>query len=171
MTIYWTLQTEEVWKKYEKQSYLEGAAEHAMYRDEYQWMMRQMKKRLPYYTGEHPIWLWIKKPDMRRTGHFEAGTRCVRLTVELDENDVLVSDFDDWHCVLNNWICSDNEKEDSDFEQGLLQITKEDSWERIFDLNRVRDAEWHGTGERTLQGTTGRIDIELVKKVEYFVAR
>lgn len=49
--------------------------------------------------------------------------------VELNKGDVLVSDFNDWHFVLNNWFCSDNEQEDS------------------------------GDGERRLQGTTGRIEI------------
>lgn len=171
MNTYWTLQTVEAWEQYKKLGYLEGASAHAVYPNEYQWIMQQMKKRLPNYNGEHPIWLWVKKPDMRQTGHFRGGTKCVRLTVELDETDVLISDFEDWHCVLNNWFCSDNEKEDIAFEQGLLNITKEDSWERIFALHRIRDPEWHGHEERKLQGTTGRIEIERVKKVEYFVAR
>ncbi|TKI55941.1 DUF3841 domain-containing protein [Brevibacillus antibioticus] len=171
MATYWTLQTEIAWKHFKEQGYLEGSPAHAMYPDEYQWMMKQMKKRLSNYRGEHPIWLWMKKPDMRHTGHFQEGTRCVRLTIELNKGDVLVSDFDDWHFVLNNWFCSDNEQEDSAFEKGLLKISKEVSWERIFELNRVRDPKWHGDGERILQGTTGRIEIHHVKIVEHFVTR
>lgn len=171
MATYWTLQTEIVWEHFKKQGYLEGSPAHAMYPEEYKWMMKQMKKRLPNYRGEHPIWLWMKKPDMRQTGHFQEGTRCVRLTVELEETDILVSDFEDWHFVLNNSFCSDNEQEDSAFEKGLLKITKEASWERIFDLNRIRDPKWHGDGERMLQGTTGRIEMHRVKKVEHFVTR
>ena len=64
--------------------------------------MQQMKQRLPNYRGEYPVWIWIKKPDMRHSGHFEGGTKCVRLTLEIDPKNVLGSDFDDWHCVLNN---------------------------------------------------------------------
>jgi len=126
--------------------------------------------RLPNYKGEYPVWLWIKKPDMRSTGHFEGGTRCVRLTLDLDDFDVLVSDFERWHMVLSNGFCSDNETEDDDFCYGKLHITKEQSWERIFDLYRKTDIEWTGGG-RWLQGTTGRVTLDKVKKVEHFITR
>ncbi|WP_289139194.1 DUF3841 domain-containing protein [uncultured Brevibacillus sp.] len=171
MSIFWTMQTDEAWKQYEKQGYLEGTPEHAMYSEEYQWIIKQMKQRLPNYRGEYPIWLWIKKPDMRSTGHFEGGTKCVRLTLEIDPKNVLVSDFDDWHCVLNNTFCADKEQEWEAHYEGNLEITKEESWHRIFDIDRHRDPEWHGEGKRRLQGTTGRMELSCVKKVEHFIAR
>lgn len=171
MIRYWTLQTEEVWELAQQRGYLVGSQEYAMYPDEYRWMMDQMKKRLLSYKGEFPIWLWLDKPDMRSTANFKSGTKCVRLAIELDEQDVLVSDFEDWHCVLNNWFCSDNDDEDNAVEEGLLEITKEESWLRIFELNRMRDPDWHGTAKRKLQGVTGKIDLSQVKKVEPFVAR
>lgn len=69
--IYWSMQTSEVWKQAQETGYLEGSSEHLMFPKQYIWMMEQMKTRLPNYKGEYPIWLWIKKPDMRSTGHFE----------------------------------------------------------------------------------------------------
>jgi len=166
----WSLQTLSVWEIARKIGYLEGAQEHAMFPEHYKWMMGEMSKRLPNYIGEYPIWLWVKKPDMRSSAHFIGGTKCVRLTLEIDDNDVLISDFDRWHLVLNNGFCSDNEQEDENFDNGKLNITKEESWERIFDLNRNVDVEWTGNGE-WLQGTTGRIYLDKVKKVEHFVTR
>lgn len=171
MRKYWTLQTREAWELAQRRGYLIGNQEYAMYPDEYQWMIAQMKNRLVNYQGEYPVWLWLEKPDMRSTAHFKSGTKCVRLTIELNEQDVLVSDFEDWHCVLNDWFCSDNEEEDNAFEEGLLEITKEESWQRIFELDRVRDPNWHGTEKRKLQGVTGMIDLSQIKKVEYFIAR
>ncbi|RCW40535.1 DUF3841 domain-containing protein [Paenibacillus prosopidis] len=100
MSTYWTIQTTEVWEQFKKQGYLEGTKVYAMYPKEYTWMMKQMNKRLTNYKGEYPIWLWIKKPDMRSTCHFSSYTQCVRLRLDLNDRDVLVSDFDDWHMVL-----------------------------------------------------------------------
>lgn len=49
-------------------------------------------------------------------------------------------------------------------------MTKEESWERIFDLNRAVDVNWTGNGA-WLQGTTGRIYLEKVKRVEQYISR
>lgn len=57
---------------------------------------------------------------MLHAGHFQGGTKCVRLTVEIDERDVLISDFEDWHCVLNNYVCSDNEEEDMALQKRIV---------------------------------------------------
>lgn len=168
--IYWTLQNENAWEIFREQGYLEGIREYAGYPDEYQWMMKQMKKRLLNYNGEYPIWLWPKKPDMRSTGHFNSQTRCVRITLELDDKDVLISDFMEWHIVLNDGFNADNEQEYDDFYAGRLSITKEESWERIFDFQRSQDPEWVGTRD-WLQGVTGRVLLNNVKKVEQFTSR
>lgn len=160
----------EVWEEAQKKGFLEGKEKYAMYPEEYKWMIKQMKKKLTNYTGEHPIWVWLKKPDMRTTGHFSGGTKCVRIKLELDKEKVLISDFDRWHTVLNDSFCSDNEVEDEDFYSGKLKITKEESWQRIFELDRNADVSWIGTGE-WLQGVTGRISLDSVISVEEFVTR
>jgi hypothetical protein len=170
MTLYWTLQKEEIWDQSKQQGYLEGKQQYAMYPTEYLWMMEQMKNRIPNYSGEYPIWLWIKKPDMRSTSHFGSYTKCVRITVELEPADVLVSDFLDWHCVLNDGFNAHNEQEYDDFYEGKLVITKEQSWERMFDYNRPRDPVWGGSGD-WLQGVTGRIYLGQIRKVEHFISR
>lgn len=167
MTVCWTMQTVEAWEEAQSLSYLQGKAELAMYNKEYLWMMEQMKKRLRNYSGEFPVWVWLKKPNMRGIGHFSGGTKCVRLTLDIDDKDILVSD---WHNVLNDGFNADNEQEYEDFYAGKLTISKEESWERIFDIHRDRDPEWSGTDVR-FQGTTGRVTIDKVKRVEHFVCR
>jgi hypothetical protein len=170
MAAYWSLQTLEAWEEAIKLGYLEGSESLAAYPDEYKWMIGQMQKRLDSYKGEYPIWLWTVKPDMRSTGHFGSYTKCVRLKIELDANMVLLSDFIDWHSVLNDGFNADNEKEYEDYYNGKLNVSKEESWERIFDFNRVRDPEWVGD-ERIFQGVTGRVLLEKIVKVEHFVTR
>ena len=131
-----------------------------------------MKKRLLGYTGEQPIWLWLKKPDMRNSGHDERGKKIVRLTVELDENDVLVSDFSKWHIVVNDGFYFHTEKEYEDLEKGDIHTSKEESWDRILDEYDDTHAElWGERDSIILQGVTSRILIENVKKVEYFIAK
>lgn len=171
MKTYWTLQKEEAWIQALECGYLEGNSEYAMFQEEYIWMMKQMSKILPNYRREHPIWIWIKKPDMRSSSHFNSGTRCVRLTVEIQDDEILISDFIEWHIVLNNGFNSDTEQEHEDFCAGKLNMTKEESWERIFYYDRPRDQQWCGSENRCLQGTTGRIDLSRVKKIEHFISR
>lgn len=171
MRVFWTLQTEEVWSIAQERGFLQGEQSYAMFPEPYVWMVDQMKKRLNEYGGEYPIWLWIDKPDMRRTGHFERGEKCVRLKVELDEKNVLLSDFDEWHSVLNEDYLADSEQEYEQFYQGKGTISKEASWERIFSWDRKRDADWDACEDRELQGTTGKIDIANIKSVEHFIAR
>lgn len=168
--IFWTMQRIEMWEEAKLLGFLKGKEDYSMYPKEYKWMMSQMKKRLSNYAGEFPIWLWNTKPDMRTTGHFPGGTECVRLKIKLHKEDVLMSDFDRWHSVLNDSFDSDNQEEDIDFYKGLLDITKEESWERIFDLDRKVDADWTGAREH-LQGVTGRISLNNVIGIEAFVTR
>lgn len=170
MTKYWILQPEDYWSTCKVRGYIEGHKEHLMYPEEYKWMMEQMRSRLPNYKGEYPVWVWVKKPDLRQT-HFEKGERFVRLTVELNDNDVLVSDFEDWHMVLNNGFLSFSEEEDNAYEEGKLAMTKEESWNRIFDLETQGDQDWNGERGVWLQGTTGRIELSSVTKVEHFISK
>ncbi|BFH62610.1 DUF3841 domain-containing protein [Paenibacillus azoreducens] len=168
---YWTIQALESWEEAENSGYLEGNKDYLMYPEEYKWMIARMSKRLPNYDGSYPVWVWLKKPDMRGNNHFEGGGKCVRLTLDLDPEDVLLSDFDDWHCILNNTFNAVSEDEWDKFYAGELQMTKEQSWERIFDLELQRDPIWSGDAPRVLQGVTGKVTLDKVKKVEHFVAR
>lgn len=172
---YWTLQTLEAWDHFKKQGFIVGSSEFAGFYEQYKWMMNEMRIRLHKYEDEFPIWVWLKKPDMRRGGHFRRGTRCVRIELSLDEEDVLVSDFIDWHCVLNDNYLSDNQQdweeylfaEDNGFDKDKI---KKKSWEKIFQRDRPRDVEWEGNEERVLQGVMGKIDLNNIIKVEHFTA-
>lgn len=175
MPKYWTIQHLDAWHRALKVGYIEGDNNHIAFEDfdaSYNWMKEQMKNDITNYRNEQPVWLWLKKPDMRYSGHHNPSTNIVRLTLQLNEEDVLVSDFEKWHCVLNDEFCSDSEIEDDKFKNGKSTITKEESWIRIFDFNRTHDVDWWGkVEESTLQGTTGRINLKNVISVESFTAR
>ncbi|MCC8437628.1 DUF3841 domain-containing protein [Brevibacillus sp. M2.1A] len=171
MRVFWTLQNQEAWDLAQDRGYIRSERNYAMFPEEYEWMIHQMKKRLSNYEGDYPVWLWVNKPDLRNTGYFESGVKFVRIKVELDEQEVLLSDYDEWHMVLNHDYLANSEQEYEEYHQGKGTISKEESWERIFAWDRKRDSSWDIDGDRELQGTTGKINLANVKSVEYFIAR
>jgi hypothetical protein len=123
-----------------------------------------------------------KKPDLRSPGHLMKCTRGVRIEFEIDDHEVLFSDFMDWHCVLNSCLCSDNEEElDSHYEElereGLSRTRYKDlpprhkerierSWESIFDLDSTGLRE-----NKAIQATFWELRLGMVRDVQEFTSR
>lgn len=143
--------------------------------DAYRWMADQMKVRVgnPPNDVTLPVWAWYqwegkrKRPDMRVHGHAwgEKGTPIVLLTLDVPDDEVLLSDFDYWHFVLNDWELI------LPVEDGVQysEEEKRKSWENIFDITCSFDEE--KTTEISTQATMWEIKLEWVKKVEHFKAR
>lgn len=166
MSIFYTIQTKEAWIQFQKDGYLVGSKEYVWdeFLEHYHWMMKQMTIRLPRYKGEYPIWLYTQFPDHYRYSG-RAGLECVLLEVELQAEDVLISDFEVWHCVLNHWYALwDHEDEDHP------PLSMEESWERIFELERLQSDPMWETSTPMYQGVTGKIPIDQVRSVTEFIA-
>lgn len=164
------------------------------FRPAYRWMAQQMVRRIgpPPRKRAYPLWAWAQwggpgrpKPDMRCSAHAPPGSVCHRLTLELPEDRVLLSDFDSWHIVLNGGNLSWSEEEDEAFDAALaaagaplappypasFQERVEASWERIFDFTcSGADPVWIGTRE-SIQATFWRLEETHVMKAEKFIAR
>ncbi|PFJ33196.1 DUF3841 domain-containing protein [Bacillus thuringiensis] len=172
MGIYYTNQTIEAYRELEKNGYLKGDKKF-IYLDflpSYQWMVEQMDKRINN-NGSFPIWLWKEKPDLNEEGHFPKGTKSVCLTVEIPDDNVLLSDFDTWHYILNTWFLPLSEEEDDLFEAGKLNISMEQSWERIFDFELLRKSEIWSEYPLDIQGVTPIIRKEQIIDIEHFIAK
>ena len=166
---FWTIHPLEAWRHFQRQGFIVGDPKYICedFIEPYHWMMEQMKKRLPDYQGEYPVWVWPVKPDLDQPGHLPEGTEGVCLELELDDKNVLLSDFDAWHCVLNNWPL---ELEDDEFGEIPSQEDIVKSWERIFDYETLwQHPDWR-TPTNKLQGITGKVPISCVKDVTYFIA-
>jgi hypothetical protein len=172
MKTYWTIQTIEKWNKAKQLGYLQGDEEYVdeeFFKPYYYWMMGQMKLRLPNYKGEYPIWLWVKRPDLRQR-HMNKGEKGVLIEVDLDENNVLLSDFIIWNAVLNDAFLYVSNEEERLYEEGKSLITIEQSWERIFDFELLKTMTgW--THLDKIQGVTGRIDLKNIRSVREFMSR
>lgn len=168
----------------------------------YNWMGEKMKHNglIPPTSIDYPIWAWYKwegkrkRRDMREAGYAERGEKIVQLTIEVDDKDVLLSDFDLFHYVLNYWYLPADIEDDENFERkytGLgfewkdlqdfniqtkimkyIRTKIEKSWNRIFDLEREDENLIYGNNaNKSIQATFWELKLEQVIKVETFIAK
>lgn len=77
----------------------------------YQWISDEMRKRIGNTPKgvEYPVWAWYlyegknSRPDMRHSD-VRVSQKSVLWEIEIPSSEVLLTDFDNWHFVLNNWI-------------------------------------------------------------------
>jgi len=133
----------------------------------YHWMMKQMEKEISHYSNEYPVWLWTERPDLRKSGHLEKGTRGILLKVRIDSSRVLLSDFLAWHSVFyNSYVSVDEEDE---INNSMNQSLIEESWQRIFDFDFLKShPDW---GVVQIQGVTGKVSINEITLVKDFIGR
>jgi hypothetical protein len=147
------------------------------YERPYRWMMAQMAARV-VGTGDNPrFWAWHscgapgRRIDLRT---FFPVTAQLRLTLNVPDELVLLSDYETWHGALNNWYISASEAEhdraDALEDAGKLeQHVKERTWQRIFDLTQWADPDWIGKAEeRHIQACTPWFEHAWIRKVERF---
>jgi hypothetical protein len=128
----------------------------------YDWLVEQMKRRIgePPESVSYPIWAWYlldgkpAKVDLRKTEFNNYRGEHYALTLEVEDEQVLLSDEESWHYVLNNWFLSEAkneteyEKDESWFNAlptDEQQVIKRKSWEKIFDITPFEN-DWHRQG-------------------------
>lgn len=141
----------------------------------YNWMAEQMEFHgLSKPAGAvYPFWGWYKynlqkaKPDLRHAGHAPRGTRCVCLELELPDVAVLLSNFDTWHCILNDYpVLTDEDWERQYNEFKSLQSEEQrkkkiKSWQQIFS----------DFGKSPVQAVFWKLEIDAVRTVRFFTAQ
>ncbi|WP_343344856.1 DUF3841 domain-containing protein [Terrisporobacter petrolearius] len=174
---FYTIQTLEFWENNKNNKYLENDYKYVTeeWVTPYKWMYKQMCERIEEVDSSM-IWVWTNRPDLRHSGYSDRGDECVLLELELDESQVLLSDFDMWHLPLNDITVDmyDNEN-----------IDKEKSWERIFDfdlcieINKIAEEiyledipfEPNKNIEIIKQGVTSKASLDNVKLIKIFKAK
>jgi hypothetical protein len=197
--ILWTIQTIEAWEILQRTGTLRCDPNFSEkdFLDSYKWIAEQMHKRLQLDApeGAFPLWAWYqwdgerrRRPDMRARGHLPPGEKGCRIEFEIDDNQVLLSDFDLWHFVLNYWYLAASMTEDEAFDARLAEkglfITNEHplpdpdldaairkSWERIFDLDWYEEDMTHPKEKKIIQATFWELSMDSVKRVDEFTGR
>jgi len=115
-----------------------------------------MKHRVgePPQGVKYPIWAWYlldgkpAKVDLRKTEFNNYRGEHYALAVEVPDKQILLSDEENWHYVLNGWYLGEAENE-SDYDKietwfnaippDEQRKEKKKSWERIFDVAHVEN--------------------------------
>lgn len=148
----------------------------------YGWLVLQMTGRIgkPPSGTEYPVWAWHtwdgkrKHPDLRcRQG--ERGEEMVCMELEVPDDQVLLSDYDAWHFVLNDFYYGDAQDDDgfdreSEWFDSLSEEDqkkeKERSWQKIFNLER-RNTEWDRNGYY-IQACFWELKRDYIRKARFF---
>lgn len=189
----WTIQPISVFEELKKEgvfrcnpSLAENIVDEFNFKDSYDWLISEMEN----YIGKkpigvsYPIWAWHtrnwkhRKPDLREAGYEKRGNLCVLLEIEKPDKEVLLSDFDAWHFVLNNWYLGDSRneeewnKEDDWFEKLDKQTQNElklKSWQKIFDVSPFK-SDWTSKG-CYIQANFWELSLNEVKGYQIFKAK
>lgn len=162
----------------------------------YDWLIAEMEQRLGKkpLSNCYPIWAWYqwqdsqkRKPDLRFSSVGNKGEKSVLLEIEKADNQVLLSDFELWHSVLNEWCITDNELEDDLFNQALARVGIDfcdknayptnlrqqmiESWQKIFDMDYCSEYSTRPFEKKSIQATFWRLSQEEVRSVRFFTAK
>lgn len=163
----------------------------------YHWLMKKMDEligRRPFPEC-YPVWSWYqyhnskrRKPDLRNKAFLQKGKKGVRLEINKNDHEVLLSDFMLWHYPFSyHSFIGQNEKESLEFDQMQedrnlsnqpfekqpenIQQKIIKSWDRVLDMNF--DDPYHTTSkeDKSLQATFWTLSVQEIVKVEEFTAR
>jgi len=157
-------------------------------RPAYRWMARELARRVgpPPRGVTFPVWAWPVKPDLRARAWFPSGTAGARIEAEVEDDELLASDFDRFHAVLNRHYLERDRADDDAFVRALarsgapdwphtpaLRARIEASWPRIFAFDRAtRDPRRHGRrADALIQVVCWQLRRDQVVRIDRFVAR
>ena len=203
--VIWSILTEEAWGCLQQKGHLWVSPRQVIqeFLGPYTWMADQMERRLRVprpSKNAMPIWAWHqwegaarRKPDLRAGGHLPKGVRGVRVECRVEDDRVLLSDFDLWHYVLNYWYLPETEERGEAFEKKLARAGLsfygcdhrhplghaqyrrdiERSWERSFDVTWAdrKHAIASPTKKKSIQATLWELSLDDVVRVKEFTAR
>jgi len=196
----WTIQPSFVWHALQEKGTLLVDSSHPDFlnnfqdlHESYDWLRKQMARRIPGYTGNYPWWAYEHFLDLRfyRWHHPSGSERMVRLGLEIPCEQVLLSGYESWHCVLNrsylprSVVWEEYEQEwdawnDEASKYGVRTGSRgpsdqpfpepwesqiQASWENIFDVDIRRPGE-------TIQATFERLElVHVVHATEFTPAK
>ncbi|AEG61728.1 DUF3841 domain-containing protein [Desulforamulus ruminis] len=189
----WSIQPESLYMKLkeEKVLYCDPAQSELIseysFGPAYVWLAGQMVLRVgrPPVGVKYPFWAWHtmewkhRKPDLRRTEFRSYSENQVCIELEVPDKDVLLSNEDMWHLVLNDGYYGDysNEREyeaEDNWYNSLLPAEqlriKQKSWEKIFDVSPPWENEWESHG-KYIQATFWELRLDQVIEVRHFKGR
>lgn len=182
----WTIQPEPVWNILVREGLFSCDVKKSSFsniecfRTSYDWLVMRMNQRIENPKNIcYPIWGWYvfdgdnKQMNLESMGSrnfLERGTRAVCIELEIPRAEVVLSDYERWNSILENFfVCSENEdasdveRIDSELDsmpESERQRRIEDSWNNIFTINN----------SKYVQATFWELKMEYVKSVKHFIS-
>lgn len=189
----WTIQPKEIYEYTMDNGYfvvdISKSDFYSCLKNGYDWMVEKMNEKIPNPNHiKFPIWAWYrwdgkeKRPDLRYNLFSYTGDNKDYSLIELEipDSEILLSDYDNWHCVLNNIYLdeSNSEKEFDEIQEWLFSIDPikrnkliKDSWNKIFNVQIRKDpTNWRNNG-LYVQSTFWILKKEYIKSVKFFKGR
>lgn len=188
----WTIQPKELYLEVLNKGYAicnESLAPDLIdnsFRKPYNYIVKLMERQgIKRPNGvKYPIWAWHTydgrhhKPDLRHSAFGRRGDKMLCIELEVPDNEVLLTDYDAWHFVLNDSYLdtSLNEEEydrQHDWFDGLpydkREKVKVNSWQRIMRIDKFKN-EWTARGFY-VQATFFVLKNEYIIKAQEFTCR
>jgi hypothetical protein len=158
----------------------------------YNWLADRMVERIgPRPSAEiYPTWAYYqwygpdqKKPDLRYTGTrcFARDRTCALMTLDIPDDQVLLSEYDAWHFVLNQSYLGEEARSDElwDIRKELkcreydkypewMKKEIEDSWYTIFDFDLSAKLLEYDKSQQIIQATFWKIEPGYLKAAVKF---
>jgi hypothetical protein len=154
----YTRQDPRAWEEAKARGYLTGShgfeednSNFELFHYPYEWMRQQMASRIPDFSGDLPVWSWVKRQNERKwvTTWDKAERKTApifpRIIAMVPRKRILLSCYELWHACLNNWNISSSTEDEEAFDKkwprhknhgvdAAYQQYVEPSWQLIFDL-------------------------------------
>lgn len=167
---FWSVQSIDILDYIREHGVLQGVSEFSKEMD-MDTAYSYMKSKYVEYTnysfkeGEELVWLWTKKPQIvKDEDGYVYDKDHVLLEIEIDRNLVLLSDYDIWHFVLNDFAIEEYSESEEEIEYSEEEKIK--SWEKVFNLkycHEFHEKENNNNFVMTLQGVTSSILKDNIK--------
>ena len=130
----------------DKSEYISNSGENFV--EAYKWLIKQMNEKIENKERiTYPVWAWYKLdgknelPDFNNTLISYANDYLIE--IEINKKDVVLTDYDSWHFVLNNSYYNpyedEKEWEEEEYRYEMLPYEEANklklaSWQRVFDV-------------------------------------
>lgn len=132
----------------------------------YDWMKNEMAKVIPNFSGERPMWGYLKRPLHK--GWWKLRPDMIQFTALVPRKRILFSDYELWHHPLNNWGIHDTEEEDDAWWEMKPRPDPSNTWYKCLDITQEQNYKNNYWGYTDLiQACIDRIYLGEIVSIKY----
>lgn len=134
---------------------------------QYDWMKNEMAKVIPDFSGDRPMWAYLKRPPHK--GFHKLRPDQIQFTALIPRKRILFSDYETWHMALNNSVMVDTEEEDDEWWNSDPRPDPSYTWHRCLDIcqdYKGKKHEWYCPSDY-IQACIDRIYLDEIVSIKY----